>query len=153
VSSGHFNVGFLLICFFRPAAGSAQTPEATASKQPVALVAEQPIYEDDLIRSAQSQLMSLRRQEYDVKKRALDGLIEQKVLEAEAKKKGLTTEKLLQQEVDAKVQDLADAELQGFYLCQKDRWNRPFDEVKDQLRQSAKQVKIQQAQVRHQTAC
>jgi len=127
------------------AAGSAQSSDAAKSKQPVAMVAGQPIYEDDLIPSVQAQILPLRRQEYEVKKRALDTLIEQKLLEAAAKKNGVTTEKLLQQEVDAKAHEPTDAELQAYYLGQKDRLNRPFDEIKDQLRQSFKHAKIQQA--------
>lgn len=126
------------------AAAAAQSPDAPPAKQPVATVAGQAIYDEDVASSIQTQILSLRRQEYEAKKRALDTLIDQKVLEAAAKKKELTTEKLLQQEVDAKVPEPTDAELLGFYLGQKDRWNRPFDEIKDQLRQSAKQAKIQQ---------
>jgi len=127
------------------ATAAAQSPGAPPPKLPVATVAGQAIYDEDLVSSIQAQVLALRKQEYEVKKRALDTLIDEKVLEAAAKKKELTTEKLLQQEVDAKVPEPAEAELQGFYLGQKDRWNRPFDEIKDQLRQSAKQVKIQQA--------
>jgi protein-disulfide isomerase len=108
-------------------------------------VAGETIYDDDLTPRAQGQLLPLRRQEYDIKKRVLDSLIEEKLLEAEAKKKGIPKEKLLEQEVDPKVQEPTEAELQGYYLAQKDRWNRPFDEVKDQLRPGLKQAKIQQA--------
>ncbi len=134
-----------LIWLSSAAAGSAQSSDAAKSKQPVAMVAGQPIYEDDLTPSVRAQILPLRRQEYEVKKRALDTLIEQKLLEAAAEKNGVTTEKLLQQEVDAKAQEPTDAELQAYYLGQKDRLNRPFDEIKDQLRQTFKQAKIQQA--------
>jgi Protein-disulfide isomerase len=89
--------------------------------------------------------MPLRNQEYDIKRKALDTLIEQKVLEAAAKKQGLTTDKLFEQEVDSKVQDPSDAEVEGFYWGRKDRINRPLAEVKTQLRDGLKQIKIQQA--------
>ena len=121
------------------------TGEATKSKQPVATVAGQPIYDDDLTTRAQGQLLPVHHQEYEIKKRVLDSLIEEKLLEAEAKKKGVAKDKLLEQEVDAKVQEPTDAELAAYYLGQKDRLNRPFGEVKDQLRQALKQAKIQQA--------
>src|SRR5690348_6537918 len=102
---GRFKLALLsLICLSRAAAGLAQqNPDTTKTKQPVATVGGQAIYDDDLIPSVQAQLLPLRRQEYEVQKRALDSLIEQKLLEAAAKKNGITTEKLLQQEVDAKV--------------------------------------------------
>jgi hypothetical protein len=53
---------------------------------------------------------------YEIKRKVLDNLIEQKMLEAAAKKKGLTSEKLLEQEVNSKVGEPSDAELEGYYL-------------------------------------
>jgi len=135
----------VLICFFYVEAGSAQNTDAPKSKQPIATVAGQAIYEDELLPTVQGQLFPLRNQEYEIKKRALDNLIEQKLLEAAAKKKGIETEKLLAQEVDSKVAEPGDAEVQAYYLAQKDRLNRPFNEVKPQLAQALKQAKIQQA--------
>src|SRR5438874_13081735 len=112
-------------------------------KRAVATVDGQTIYDEDLASSVQGQLLPLRNQEYEIKKRALDNLIEQKLLEAAAKKKGIETEKLLAQEVDSKVAEPGDAEVQAYYLAQKDRLNRAFNEVKPQLAQALKQAKIQ----------
>jgi protein-disulfide isomerase len=103
----------------------------------------QPIYDEDLAPSVEGQLQPLRNQEYEIKKKALDNLIEQKMLEAAAKKKGLTTEKLLDQEVNSKVPDPSDAELEGYYLGQ-GRVTLPFAEVKAKLRDGYKQAKIRQ---------
>ena len=86
-------------------------------------------------------------QEYQIKKKALDNLVNQKLLDAEAKKKGLSTEKLLEQEVDAKVPEPTDAELNAYYLAQKAQLNRPFEEAKPQVTQALKQAKIQQARL------
>jgi protein-disulfide isomerase len=121
----------------------AQNGGATKSRQPVATVAGQTIYDEDLTSAAQGQLLTLRSQEYEIKRKALDSLIEQKLLEAAAKEKGLTTEKLLEQEVNSKVPDPSDAEVEGYYLGLK--VNRPLAEVKAQLRDSLKQTKIQKA--------
>jgi protein-disulfide isomerase len=140
-----FKLSLLLSCFLCTAASSAQSPETAKPRQPVAAVGGQAIYDDELSLSVQPQLLPLRRQEYEVKRRALDSLIEQKLLDAAAKKNGVTTERLLQQEVEAKVPEPTDAELHGYYLGQRDRFNRPFDEIKDQLHQGLKQAKIQQA--------
>jgi len=134
-----------LSCFFCVTPGSAQNGDAAKSKQTVATVAGQAISDDDLTPSIQGQLLRLRTQEYELKKKALDSLIEQKLLDVAAKNKGISTEKLLQQEVNAKVPDPNDAELQGYYLAQKERLNRPFDEAKEQLRQGLKQAEVQQA--------
>ena len=135
----------LSLLFFAGFAALAQNTEAGPSRKPVATVAGQAIYDADLVAIVQGQILPLRRQEYEIKKRALDSLIEQRLLEGAAQKKGITLEQLLQQDVDGKVQDSTEAELQSYYLGQKDRLNRPFDEIKDQLRQTLKQAKIQQA--------
>ena len=89
-----FKIASLIFLGWVPA-GFTQNTDTAKSKQPVAMVGEQAIYDDDLVASGQAQLLPLRRQEYEVKKRVLDSLIEQKLLEAAAKKNGITTEKLL----------------------------------------------------------
>ncbi|PYV11135.1 MAG: hypothetical protein DMG23_05185 [Acidobacteria bacterium] len=123
----------------------AQAEEGAKGKEPIAIIAGQAVYEDDLLPLVQSRLLPLRKQEYQMKKEALDTLVNQKLLEAEAKKKGISTDKLLQQEVDSKVTEPTDAELNAVYLSQKDQLNRPFNEVKPQLQQSLKRAKLQQA--------
>jgi hypothetical protein len=115
------------------------------AKEPIATIAGQPIYDDDLLPSVASQLTPLRKQEYELKKQALENLIDQKLLEAEAKKKSVSTDKFLEQEVDAKVADPTDGEVYAFYLAQKNQLNRPFDDLKTQLKTSLKQAKVQQA--------
>lgn len=135
----------LLICFLDVGVGSAQNSDAPKPKQPVATVLGQTIYEDELLQSVRGQLFPLRNQEYQIEKGTLDTLIEQKLLEAAAKKKSLETEKLLVQEVDSKVPEPTEAEVQAYYLAQQDRLNRPFEEIKPQLAQGLKQAKIQQA--------
>jgi protein-disulfide isomerase len=142
----------VLSCLICAARGSAQDADAARpretpsgrDKQVVATIGGQAVYDDDLNPSIRAQLLQLRNQEYELKKKALDSLIEQKLVEAAAKEKGIPKEKLLEQEVDAKVQEPTDGELQAYYLAQKGRMNRPFDEVKDQVRQGLKQAKIQQ---------
>src|SRR5947208_6038018 len=141
----YFRVAPLLcISAFFAATTVAQNAETSKAKQAVATVDGQTIYDEDLAASVKGQLLPLRNQEYQIKRKALDNLIEQKLLEAAAKKQGLTTEKLLLQEVDSKVADPSDAEIEGYYLAVKDRINRPLPDVKTQLRASIKQAKIQQ---------
>jgi protein-disulfide isomerase len=145
------NVGALyarwtwLLCFFTCAACFAQNADSVRHDETVAIVGGETIREADLLPAVQAQLFKLRTQEYDLKKKALDTLIEQKLLQLAAKKKGTTTENLLQQDVDGKVPEPTDAELQAYYLGQKDKLNRPFDDVKDQLRVGLKQARIQEA--------
>ena len=137
--------GFLFCSLSLATAASAQSLQPSKTRQPIATVNGQAIYEDDLAPIVQGQLLPLKNQEYDIKRKALDSLIEQKLLEAAAKSKGVTTDQLLAQNVDAKVVDPSDAELEGFYMALKDRIAKPFDEVKSQLREGLKQAKVQQA--------
>jgi protein-disulfide isomerase len=132
----------LLGCFLIPGLVLAQKSDARPNP-PVATIDGQAIYEDDLLPSIQGQLMPLRKQEYDIKKKALDDVIQQKLLDATAKKKGITTDQLLAQEVDAKVSEPSDAEIEGFYLGT--RSTRPLSEVQPQIKQAIQQVRIQQA--------
>src|SRR5712691_2374813 len=91
----------LRVCLFLGCAVCASQTFGQA-KEPLAVVAGQPIYDDDLLPFVQAQVFQLRVQEYEVKSRALENLVNQKLLEAEAKKKGIPTEKVLAQEVDAR---------------------------------------------------
>ncbi len=137
--------GGMIAGFFVVAACAAQSPAPAKSTPPVATVDGQPITEEDLAPYVQSQLRSLREQEYQIKKKALDALIDQRILAAEAKKKGLTPDKLLEQEVDSKVPEPTDVELNAVYAIQKEQLNRPYPDVKPQLAQTLKKAKIQQA--------
>jgi hypothetical protein len=85
----HFSFA-LLLCVSSLFAGvsRAESADAVKPKQPVATVGGQTIYDDELAASVEGQLQPLRTQEYEIKRRALDTLIEQKMLEAAAKATG-----------------------------------------------------------------
>ena len=122
---------------------------AQDSARPVATVNGQPIYEQELMSVAGPNLLKLRNQEYKIKSDALDNLVRKKVIEAEAKKRGLTAEELLKQEVDSKVADPSDDEAKGYYLAAKSGTTLPFDEVKSQVKQLLKNSEIQQAREKY----
>jgi protein-disulfide isomerase len=118
-----------------PLAACAQTPE------PIATIDGQPIHESDLLKLIGPQMAQLKNQEHQIKDRALQQLIRQKLLEREAAKRGLTTEKLLEQEVDAKSPEPSEAEVEAFYLAQKDRINQPLANVRAQIAAALKRAK------------
>lgn len=115
------------------------------SGEPLAVVAGQPIYEDDLRPLTAGELFQLRLKEYEVQSKALENLVNQRLLEAEGKKKGIPTEKVLEQEVDSKVPEPTEAELQALYIVQKDQLGKPYEEIKGPLQRLLKQAKVQQA--------
>lgn len=111
----------------------------------IARVAGEAIYQDDLPALAIGQVREARQHEYDLTMTALQEVVRQKVLAAEAKRRGLTSEKLLQQEVDSKVTEPTAGEVQAFYLGHKDHERLSFDEVKAAFQQELRQAKIQTA--------
>ena len=115
------------------------------TRQPLATVDGMPIYEDDLPASVQGQLLAIRNQEYEAKRKAIDSAIEQKLLQVAAEKQGISSEELLNREVNVKISEPTDAEVEAFFLGVKDRVNKPLSEVKTQVRDSLKQIKAYQA--------
>jgi len=118
---------------------------ATPAPMAVATIDGQSLTDEDLAPYVAGQLRPIREQEYQIKKKALDLLIGQKLLEAEAKKRGLTTEKLLEQEVDAKIPEPTDVEINAVYSVQREQIGKPLEEVKGQIQQTLKKAKILQA--------
>lgn len=116
---------------------------------PIATVAGQPIYEQDLLSAAGPSLLDLHKQEYKAKKDALEQLIRKKLVEVEAKKKGLTPEELLKQEVDSKIAEPSDDEAKGYYLAVRNETTLPFDQIKSQVKQVLKNVEVEQARQKY----
>lgn len=138
-------LAFLFVTVVLPRVHAAQSADVAAKSPILAVVQGQPITEDDLAPQVRGQLGSLREQEYRIKKQGLDIAIDQKLIEAEAKKRGISPDKLFEQEIDAKVQEPTDAELRAVYAIQKEQLNQPFEEVKAQLQQALTRTRIQQA--------
>jgi protein-disulfide isomerase len=122
---------------------------ASAAEKPIAIVEGQPIYRSDLAGPAAAQMLQIHQQEYKIESAALDALINQKVVEAEAKKKGLTVEQLYQKEVDSKVPEPSDAEAKGYYLAVKGQSTLPFTMVEPQIKRLIKNAEIQQAREKY----
>ncbi|SRR6266852_315148 len=87
-----------------------QNTDAAKPKATVATVGGEPFYDWDLT-PVQGQLSPPTQPKSTTSKSTLDSLIEPKLLENAAKEKGITTDKLLQQEVDAKPKGPSDDEI------------------------------------------
>lgn len=127
------------------AAPRATSATKTGDEKPLAVVEGQAIYARDINGSAAAQLLQARQQEYKIESQALDDLVGRKVIEAEAKKQGLTVEQLYQREVDSKVHEPSDDEARGYYLGVNDQTTLPFDQIKDQVKRLLKNKEIQEA--------
>jgi len=115
-------------------------PVSLFPDEPAATIDGKPILASELLSASQGQIVALRKQEYDIKRRALDGIIEQKLLEAEAARRGMSVAQL-QRDIDAKVPEPTDAEVEAFYLARQDQLQRRFDDVRDHMRSSLKLAK------------
>jgi protein-disulfide isomerase len=118
------------------------------ANETVAVVGGQPILARDLDAAVKSQIAALRNalmnQEFQIKNKALDDLIRQRVLDVEAARQGLTVEQLFAREVDAHIPTPIDAEAYAYYLGNRSQVNKPFKEVRAQMQAALKALEIKQ---------
>lgn len=86
----------------------------------------------------QSRGGQIAQQIYKMRRNAIEVLIDEKLLETEATAQGLSVEELLKKEVEAKVFNPSDAEVQAIYDANKDRFGAPLEEVQKQIVDSLK---------------
>lgn len=87
----------------------------------------------DLTPATVQKIKELQQEVTNARKRELDLLINSALLEAEAKKRGVTTAKLLEEEVVRKVKEPTEAQAQGFYDQNKARLTGDFLSLKSQI--------------------
>ena len=80
-----------------------------------------------------SRVQALQQEIINARKREVDLQINSKLLEAEAKKRGTTANKLIEQEIVAKTKEPTEAEAQAFYDQNKTRINGEFKDVKKDI--------------------
>jgi protein-disulfide isomerase len=125
----------------------AQDGTQKPTSEPMAVFAGQPIDTDQLPATEQAQLQRMMEQVYAVKLRALHAVLDRKLIEAEAKKKGVSLDDLINSEVDSKVADPTDDQVRASYEARQDLRNQSFDDVKDKVRKGLKDVAIQKARM------
>src|SRR5438445_10810497 len=92
-----------------PKASFGQAATQASSGDPVATVAGQPISEQELLETlGPQQSMQMRMQEYEAKSKALDSLIRLKLVQAEAKKRGISDGEMVVQEVTSNIERMTD---------------------------------------------
>jgi protein-disulfide isomerase len=87
----------------------------------------------DIAAATQQRIKELQQQVIDARKREVDLQINSILLDAESKKRGINTTKLLEAEVVAKVIAPSEAEAQAFYNQNKARINAEFTKVKGDI--------------------
>jgi len=119
--------------------------ESAQDNDTIAVVSGKKITNQQLLPAIQGELFQLKVREFELKQKALDQLVDKQLLEQQAKKKGITPEELLRQEVDSKVADPSEAELKALYIVQKEQLKRPFSELREPLSKVLKNAKLQDA--------
>lgn len=119
-----------------PAAVSTPTAPSNG-KGVVADVNGSPILLSELDQRAAGRLLRLRQEEYEVRSQVLDEMIAERLVAAEAKKRGISAEELLRREVDARVAPVDQSRLDAIYEQNKPRFGTtPRDEAIARIRQA-----------------
>lgn len=124
----------------------------------VATVDGKPITEDEVKKAAAAELESLEiqklqndanyaRERHQVLESSLDRLIEERLLNAEAARLGISQKELLAAEVDSKVKAPTQAEVEAFYEANKARISQPRDQVLPQISQYLQREAYQKARM------
>jgi protein-disulfide isomerase len=100
----------------------------------VATVAGEPISREELEKSVRPQLIEVENNKYEILEQGLDGMIAEKLLEKEAKARGISIEELQKQEIEAKITQPTDAEAQQVYDANKAQLGEAtFEELKPRI--------------------
>ena len=135
-----------IACALLTCSAAAQDKTPSPSGEPLAVLDGQPFYEDQLPAGAQAQLERMMTQVNAVKLRALHEALDQKLIEAEAKKQGVSRDDLFKAEVLAKAVDPTEEQVRAYYESRPEQKSHPYDEVKDSIRTGMKSVEIGKAQ-------
>ena len=103
--------------------------ESQVLPETLAIVNGVTITSKDINKNIGEAVGQLQRQVIEARKHELDLLVNSKLLEAEAQKRGMSTTKLLEQEVAAKVQRPTPAEVRTFYDQNQARIKEDFEDV------------------------
>lgn len=125
-------VFFLLLSVF-----FSQTPDCGCEAKPqinvLAVVNGIKITKQDLSINARTQVSLAQETVIAARSHALNQLINKRLLEADAKRRGVTTQKLYELEVTAKVPQPTEKEARAFYDQNKERIAQDFKKVKDDI--------------------
>jgi predicted DsbA family dithiol-disulfide isomerase len=132
-------------CTWLGAGMGAQQPPPAQVDPPLATLEGNPIDESQFAAGEKAQLERMRQQTYGVQTRALHEVIDQQLVDAEAKRKGVSVEDLVRTEVISKVAEPTDEQLKASYESRQDLNTQPFEDVKDKIRTQLKEAEIQRA--------
>ena len=140
-----------------PACSAQANDQAAGDKEVVAKVNGEEITQADLEEQASQQLTQVdaqleacqadaERNRFQILETAMKEAVEEKLIEAEAAKRGISKEELVAAEIDAEVQPVTDADVDAWYTENQGRLqNRPKEEIAPQIKQFLGQQRQQEA--------
>jgi protein-disulfide isomerase len=141
-----------LFCLSVAAAGlslglarAAAAATSGSDSRVVATAGSMKITEAEVDEKARPQLSAIQNQVYMVKKRTLDDMIDDYLIDQAAKKAGLSKDAYLKKEVEDKAAAPTEQEMQDFYNKNQARIRQPFDKIKAPLEQYMKRQKVNAA--------
>jgi len=114
-----------------------------AADEPLAVVDGIAISAEEVEKSLAAQLSKLYEQIYDLKREKVDEMIDDKLLEKEAGRRGLSTSALLDAEVTAKTGLVTEQEIDNFYQANKGRLKGEEPKLREQIRSYLQNQKLQ----------
>lgn len=113
----------------------AHSPLIKASDTVLATINGQPITETEVLDKSKTRMTKILSEMYDIKKDTIDNIIEDRLLAAEAKKQGVSTDELLKR-ASKDIVPPTDADAKSIFDMQKDRAfpGKTFEEVKGNIK-------------------
>lgn len=145
---GVATIVFALACSTQgaPQGAAAASKAQQGTGGPLAIVGGVEITEADL--DIRGELIRLQQEEYQLKSQALEEAIASKLIEQEAAKRGVSVEQLELTEINSKVEEPSDLQVEAFYEQQKARIRQPLEAVRPQVKELLSN--LQQREVRGQ---
>ena len=110
----------------------------------VATVDGEAVTDEDMAKAGGSRYQTFKSQEYAAKRDFMEGAIGQKLLENEARRRGVTVDELKKQEVEAKVEPVTDVQAKEFYDMNKARFGTLTEpQALDQIHTGLSQQRLQ----------
>ena len=129
-----------------PAAGSPSAAPAVAD-QPVAQVDGRAITRAEVDARAAGGLQRLAQEEYELRRQALEEIVAERLLDAEAARRGVSRDALLQAEVVAKTAPPTREQMRAVYERSRDRLgDRSYADVAPQIERSLREQALGQRQ-------
>ena len=121
--------------------GSATAGAADVAPEVLAKVGGTEITRAEVESLVQGQLKDLDRQRHQLIERALNGQVDQALLQAEADSRGIAVNELVRTEINDKAPAVTEAEIDAYYEQRKQQINKPKEEVAVQIENALKSQK------------